>query len=135
MSRQGVLGRRAGLHPGRRGLIVIVLTGIVLTIANPSWFGAIETRRIDSAPTSCRGPAPGAFQDDQQVGGTDGTPGHWEFGIYRDGCGGSPPTWTTIPTTMWLLSTLEQRLRSIPMDRPLCRGRLHFNAYYKFRRW
>jgi prepilin-type N-terminal cleavage/methylation domain-containing protein len=31
-------------------LLVIILVGIVMAIASTFWFGAVESRRVDSAP-------------------------------------------------------------------------------------
>jgi prepilin-type N-terminal cleavage/methylation domain-containing protein len=48
MSRQAALEDQRGFTLVEL-LITIVIMGIVLTIASSSWFGAIESRRVDSA--------------------------------------------------------------------------------------
>ena len=48
MSRQGALEDERGFTLGEL-LITIVIMGIVFAIASSSWFGALESRRVDSA--------------------------------------------------------------------------------------
>ena len=48
MSRQGVWKDERGFTLVEL-LLVIILVGIVMAIASSSWFGAVESRRVDSA--------------------------------------------------------------------------------------